>query len=477
MSVPNTKNEKNLDESSIRLEGQLNTAQLVFMVAAAAAPLTVIGGNLSVAILNGNGPGAPIGFLIAMLVMFSFVIGFATMTPFVKEPGAFFAYISKSLGRRIGLPSAYIALLTYTCIQAGIYGFAGGSLQNTFETSFGVSIPWWIFAFSFIAIVSFLGYRRVDLNAKVLSIVLVLEISVVIILDIIIFASGGKEGITSDPISSTNIFTSGISVAILFALTGFTGFESTAIYRDETRNPSRVIPRATYIAVLLIGIFYALTAWAFVVGWGPSYVVEKVAENPDGFLVATAAEYTGIIFADVINILLIISLFACVLSFHNIITRYQHALALKGDFPKKFSSVHSKHKSPWFSSLVQTATASFIIIPFAFSNVDPLVNVFGSMAGIGTVGMMMLLFITSLSVFTFFKHNQDLINNRFKTTIAPITAMTLISLCIILVLTNFPLITDLSVTTSYILICIPPLVFIIGLIVGAYSNGNKVEKL
>src|SRR5699024_4362519 len=375
MNMPKTKKEESIKTSSVRLEGELGTTQLVFMVAAAAAPLTVIGGNLSVAILNGNGPGAPVGFFIAMLVMFSFTIGFATMTPFVEEPGAFFAYITKSLGRRIGLPSAYIALLTYTGIQAGIYGFAGGSLQNTFNSNFGISVPWWVFAFVFIAIVSFLGYRRVDLNAKILSVVLTLEISVVIILDIIIFASGGKEGITADPISTSNLFTSGISVAILFALTCFTGFESTAIYRDETRNTSRVIPRATYIAVFLIGLFYALTAWAFVVGWGPSNVVDKVAENPDGFLVATALEYTGVIFADIINILLIISLFACVLSFHNIITRYQHALALKGDFPEKFSSVHKKHKSPWFSSLIQTATASLIMIPFAFSNVNPLVNV------------------------------------------------------------------------------------------------------
>ncbi|MFD1361730.1 APC family permease [Lentibacillus salinarum] len=476
MNTPITKKEESIKKSPERLEGQIGTAKLVFMVVAAAAPLTVIGGNVSIAILNGNGPGAPIGFLIAMLVMLFFSIGFATMTPYVKEPGAFYAYIRKSLGKRLGLSSAYIALVTYTSIQVGMYAFGGGSITNYFETNFGISLPWWIFSFILVAIVGFFGYRKVELSAKVLSIVLILEMSVVIILDLIIFASGGKEGITSDPISASNLFTGTISVAILFALTGFLGFESTAIYRDETRNPDRVIPRATYIAVFLIGLFYAITTWAFVVGWGPSLVVDKVAENPDGFLIATAAEYAGIIFADIVNLLLLISIFACVLSFHNIITRYQHALALEGDFPKKFSFVHERHRSPSFSSLVQTVTAVIILVPFSLTNIDPLVNIFGSMAGVATIGNMILLFLTSLSVLIFFRSNQDIISSRFKTNIAPITAMTLIFICMGLALANFQLITGLSVTISYILACIPALVFVTGFVMATYTPNRKIGE-
>lgn len=476
MNIPITKKEESIKEIPMRLEGQLGTGKLVFMVVAAAGPLTVIAGNVSIAILNGNGPGAPIGFLIAMLVMLSFSIGFATMTPYVKEPGAFYAYIRKSLGKRFGLPSAYLALVTYTSIQVGMYAFGGGSIANFFKSTFGISLPWWIVSFILVAIVGFFGYRKIDLSAKVLSVVLILEMSIVIILDLIIFASGGKEGITSDPISASNLFTGSISVSILFALTGFTGFESTAIYRDETRNPDRVIPRATYIAVFLIGLFYALTTWAFVVGWGPFHVVNKVAENPDGFLLTTAKEYAGIVFADIVNLLLLISIFACVLSFHNIITRYQHALALEGDFPKKFSFVHERHGSPSFSSLVQTVTAAIILMPFSMSNMEPLVNIFGSMGGIGTIGMMTLLFLTSLSVLFFFRSNQDIISSRFKTNVAPIIAMVLIFSCLLLALANFPLVTDLSATISYILVCIPVLVFVTGFVVATYKTNRKIGE-
>jgi hypothetical protein len=45
-----------------RLSGHLGTVGVVFMVVAAAAPLTVIGGNMPLSMGLGNGAGAPVGF-------------------------------------------------------------------------------------------------------------------------------------------------------------------------------------------------------------------------------------------------------------------------------------------------------------------------------------------------------------------------------------------------------------------------------
>ena len=43
-----------------RLSGHLGPVGIVFMVVAAAAPLTVIGGNMPLAMGLGNGAGAPV---------------------------------------------------------------------------------------------------------------------------------------------------------------------------------------------------------------------------------------------------------------------------------------------------------------------------------------------------------------------------------------------------------------------------------
>ena len=86
-----------------RLTGRLGVGAIVFMVIAAAAPLTVIGGNVPLAVGGGNGIGAPVGFLIAASVLLVFAIGFVTMTPHVREAGAFFSYVTTGLGSRAGL--------------------------------------------------------------------------------------------------------------------------------------------------------------------------------------------------------------------------------------------------------------------------------------------------------------------------------------------------------------------------------------
>ena len=118
-----------------------------------------------------------------------------------------------------------------------------------------------------------LGYRHIDLSAKVLGVALVLEIGVVLVLDVVIFATGGADGIDVESFTPATIMSGSLGVAVLFALTGFIGFEATAVFRDEARNPERTIPRATYLAVLIIGGFYALSCWALVLGSGTTHVV------------------------------------------------------------------------------------------------------------------------------------------------------------------------------------------------------------
>ncbi len=178
------------------LSGHLGTVGVVFMVVAAAAPLTVIGGNMPLAMGLGNGAGAPVGFLIAALVLLVFSIGFVTMTPYVPEAGAFFSYVTVGLGKRIGTGIAAVALIAYTAIQVGIYGYIGWAIGDTVAFYGGPEIPWPVYSFVILAIVALLGYRHIELSAKVLGVALVLEIGIVLILDLVIVASPGPAGLT-----------------------------------------------------------------------------------------------------------------------------------------------------------------------------------------------------------------------------------------------------------------------------------------
>ena len=452
------------------LRGKLGAVSVVFMVVAAAAPLTVIGGNIPLAMGLGNGAGAPVGFVIASLVLLLFSIGFVTMTPFVPEAGAFYSYVTLGLGDRLGTGIAAVALIAYTAIQVGIYGYIGWAVDTTVQFYDGPQIPWPIYSFATLAIVALLGYRRIELSAKVLGVALALEISIVVLLDLVIVANPGSAGLTLTSFQP-DVFTQGaLGIAVLFALTGFIGFEATAVFRDEARDPERTIPRATYAAVLIIGGFYAITCWAFVVAIGPDQVLETAQRTLGGeanMLLDTANDKLGRLGRDVVNVLLITSLFACVLSFHNVIARYQFVLAGKGLLPNRLSRVHQGHQSPAVSSVVQTITAAIIVGILAVLGVDPLVGVFGSMAGVATVGMVTLMLATSVAVLVYFARHREQAGGRvWQTRIAPALACLGLLASLWLVLSNFTLVTGGSATLSAVLAAVPFAGLLVGIAIG-----------
>ncbi|MGA1836215.1 APC family permease [Herbiconiux sp. 11R-BC] len=400
------------------LKGSLGVTAIVFMVVAAAAPLTVVGGAAPLGILLGNGVGFPSLYAISAVVLLLFAVGLAAMTRHVPKPGAFFTFVGYGLGKPAGLASAFLALLTYTAIQVSVHGYVGYILEVTVTGLGGPDIPWYFYSLAVIAIVGFLGYRHIDLSSKVLGILLVGEVGIVLVLVAAVVFSGGAEGLSLAPFEPNNIFSGAPGVGLMFAIAAFIGFEATAIFRDEAKDPKRTIPRATYTAVIGIGVFYTLASWGLVMAWGPDNVLGVAAEDPGAMIIVTTAKYLGVVGEIIINVLLITSMFACVLSFHNVITRYQHSMSNAGVLPNVLGDVHPKHLSPHTSSLVQTVTAAVLIVVFAIMGLDPVLQVFTWFAGVATLAIAILMAVTSLAVIVYFaRTRQD--TRLWNTVIAP----------------------------------------------------------
>lgn len=456
--------------SGRRLEGHLGTGAIIFMVIAAAAPLTVIGGNVPIAVGLGNGVGAPVGFVIASAVLFLFAVGFVAMTPHVRQAGAFFSYVAAGLGNRAGLGTALVALVAYTAIQVGIYGYMGWAANDLVTYFGGPGIAWWVYALVTMGVVATLGYRHIELSSKVLGVALVLEIAVMAALALAIFLRGGATGPAWESFTPSEALQPGLGVAVLFALTGFIGFEATAVFRDEARAPETTIPRATYAAVLIIGVFYAVSSWALVTDAGTDQVVDVAKRTLDGegnMLLDAAGTNLGEPLRDLTSVLLITSLFACVLSFHNVVARYQFNLANRGVLPAFLGEAHPVHDAPSKSSVVQTLTAAALVLVFVVAGLDPLVGVFGSMAGVATVGMVLLMAMTSISVIVFFGRHPELAEGRtLQTRVVPAIAVLGLLASLWLVLSNFDLVTGAGAVAGTVLAAIPAVALLLGVLLG-----------
>lgn len=423
--------------ASRRLSGNLGTLSVTFMVIAAAAPLTVVGGLVPIGYLVGNGLGFPVMFLVATVILLLFAVGLTAMSRFIPNAGSFFTFVSHGLGRIPGVATAWLALTCYTTVQVAVFSYLGQTLSSSIALLGGPELPWWLNTLVMIAIIGVLGYRHIELSSRVLVIVLAAEMGIVLLLGLVIIVTGGAEGLSLSPFSLENILSGSPALGLMFAIASFIGFESTVVYRNEVREPTRTIPRATYISAIVIGAFYAFAAWALIIGLGESNVIDEAAADPATLLARVTDQYLGPIGGVVIAVLFMGSMFAAVLSLHNVLTRYHHTMANARVMPDLLGTVHPRHRSPHVAAIVQVITATLFVIVLTLIGFSA-EQIFAWFAGIGTLAIVLLMALTCLSVVAYFRRTGASAS-PWHTMIAPVLGFFGLVVSAGLIAVNFPL--------------------------------------
>lgn len=393
------------DRGSHRLRpNSLGLIAVTFMVISAAAPLTGVAGAVPIAFLLGNGVGVPATFAVMTLVMLAFSVGYVAMSRHVRNAGAFYAYAARGLGGRWAGVSAFIALVAYNALQFGLIGLLGGVARGVFG-DLGVTLPWWVWSLAAVLLVGVLGYRQVDLSAKVLVVLVVLEYLIVLVVDIAILHAGGAKGLSVPLLDPGALFSGSLTVTVLFCLGSFMGFEATTIYAEEARQPDKTIPRATVLSVLLLGVFFVFTSWLMVAGVGANELALtiKALSDPTQLFFELAARYVGGPVPAMAGVLLVSSLFAALCAFHSYIARYSYVAGREGLLPAACGRTHDEFESPHIGSLVQTFCALSAVALFAGLGLDPVLNLFTWISQVGVLGVLGLMAITCLAVVVFFR--------------------------------------------------------------------------
>lgn len=424
MALTGSTSEK--DSGTALRKGRLGVLGIVFFVVAAAAPLVGMTGAVPVAIVLGNGAAAPGAYLVVGITLLLFSVGYAAMSQRVTNAGAFFAYVGQGLGRHAGVGSAFVSILAYLAIQLAIFGFFGGLLAG----QVGV-LPWWGWSLLAWVAVTVLSLLSVDIGAKLLGGLMILELTALVITAVAILVNGGPEGLDlAASFSPAQIIAGGLAgsagIAFAFAFASFIGFEATAIYGEESKNPKRVVPRATYLAVGVITVLFALTAFAMVTGMGSSTVIERTLElsgelaDPAAVLFSLAAQYVGPWMATVMSILVLSSLFAGLLAFQNSASRYLFAMSRGGVLPARLSAVN-RRGAPSVASLVTSVITGAVMVVFALFQLDPVLNLFFWFSGLAVVAIVLIEILVCVAVIVYFRRNPGQ-ENIFQTMIAPILA-------------------------------------------------------
>ena len=477
---------RSLKRSSIGVVG------IVFFVVAASAPLIGMTGAVPVAMVLGSGTGVPGVYLAVGLTLLLFSVGYTAMSHKVTNAGAFFSYVGRGLGIKAGVASAFASVLGYVVIQLAIYGFFGGVTELTMA-EFGINAPWWVWSIGAWVIVTLLSLLAVDVGAKILGVLLSLEVLVLVIAGVAMLINGGPEGWNlGESFNPTIVFAGGFAgtagIAIAFAFASFIGFEATAIYGEESKDPKRTVPRATYWAIGIISGLFAVVTFAMVTGMGASNLIDEVLErsdfleDPAGVLFSLADQYVGgwLMFAMII--LVVTSLFAGLLAFQNASARYWYAMGRAKVFPDFFGGTN-KSGAPQAGALSTSVIALVVMVVFAIFGLHPIVNMFFWFSAVAVVAIFFVEILVSIAVVAFFRKEGGA--NLWKGTIAPIGAAILLTVGLYLLMARFNLLSELAPADvdpslpesawmlsplGWVLILLPFIVAIIGVIVATVKK-------
>jgi amino acid transporter len=455
-------------------------------------------GAVPVAMLLGNGSATPGAYLAVGLTLLVFSVGYAAMSSKVTNAGAFFAFVGKGLGPKAGVASAYASIIGYVTIQLAIYGFFGLVISLT-AAGFGLSLPWWAWALISWVVVTLLSLLSVDIGAKVLGVLLSVELLALIITALAILGNGGPEPIDFNAsFNPALVFAGGFAgtagIALAFAFASFIGFEATAIYGEESKNPKRDVPRATYWAIGIISGLFALVSFAMVVGMGSTQLIDQVIErstglaDPAAVLFSLAAEYVSPELVLVMAILVITSLFAGLLAFQNAAARYFFAMGRGGVMPSMLGETN-KAGAPQNGALLTSIIAGAVIVIFAAAGLDPFLNLFSWMSGIAVIAVVAVEVLVSIAVIAYF--NKAGGGTLWNSKIAPAASVVLMLAGLYLLMSRFNLLAgttadgvDPSLPESawalsglgWFFVLLPFLAMIVGYVV-AGTRKNKNDAL
>jgi len=407
-----------------KLSGSMGTIALMLTVLAFSAPMAVVEGFIPYTIYFG-GPGATFAFALTTVVLLLFAVGYIAMTRHIPKPGNFYAFISAGLGRATGLGSAFLATTGYICILGGNHVYFGVATSELITSFGGPHTPWLLWSFIGWATVTILGHFHIELSARILMIAMTIEVLVVLIFNAFVIGQGGAEGLSAEPLT-LHAFTQGnIAVTLVFTILVFLGFEATALFRDEVRNPNHTVPRATYSAIVFIGILYVLACYAMTMAYG-SQAWEVAKENPIKMFPQAIGLFVHPAFEQLVFFSVIISIFAANLSIHNVSSRYIMNLAADRALPEILAAVHIRHISPYMGSAAAGIFALALVLISYLSKIDATAY-YAIIMGIGAIAIIFTMGLVSFAVAGWFaKHGIPADTNILKVYIAPIIAGTVL---------------------------------------------------
>jgi amino acid transporter len=365
------------------------------------------------------GVSAPLTYLAAFLVCLVVAVPMLGLARHLPSAGGFYTYVSAGIGPKSGFMTGWLYAISVTVVPAALAAFTGAVIQDELNSKFGINAPWWLYSIAILAICFFCAYRGLVLSVRFLLVMTCFEMVVGIGLALTGVLNPGAGGVNLNGFNPIHISNgSGFFLAVVLSIFAFTGFESAAAVAQESRNPRRIVPRAIFGSLMIVGIFYIVTSWGLQIGWGTDKLAGlEGSANAPAFVLADRL-WNGaslIVLIALINSGLGVCI-ACTTS----ATRTIYGIARTGALPAFFTRVQPKHRTPITAVVVQSLIA-FVVCLGVGIPIGPL-NLFNVLGTTGTFIYIPIFILMNIAAFLYFRRVHPEEFNVWAYVIAPIVS-------------------------------------------------------
>ncbi|MGN7186675.1 APC family permease [Microbacterium enclense] len=314
------------------------------------------------------GASAPIAFIIAFIPMLFIAFAYRELNNAVPDCGTTFTWSTKAFGPWIGWMGGWGVAVAGMVVLANLSQIAGVYLWSLVgDGSLAENAPLvTVTGVAFIAAMTFISYRGVEIGERVQNILLAVQylvLALFVVLALWKFFDGTAPNPTPFDIGWFNPFGfddfSGFTEAVLLALFIYWGWDTCLALNEETKDPTRIPGRAALLTtVILLGTYVAVTVAAMMyAGVGEDGAGLSNPDNAEDVFLALKDGLFGP-FGWVLVVAVLISAVSSTQTTILPTARGTLAMAAYKALPARFRSVHPRYRTPSFSTLVMGVVAS-----------------------------------------------------------------------------------------------------------------------
>lgn len=314
------------------------------------------------------GASAPIAFIIAFIPMLFIAFAYRELNNAVPDCGTTFTWSTKAFGPWIGWMGGWGVAVAGMVVLANLSQIAGVYLWSLVgDGSLAENAPLvTVTGVAFIAAMTFISYRGVEIGERVQNILLAVQylvLALFVVLALWKFFDGTAPNPTPFDIGWFNPFGfddfSGFTEAVLLALFIYWGWDTCLALNEETKDPTRIPGRAALLTtVILLGTYVTVTVAAMMyAGVGEDGAGLANPDNAEDVFLALKDGLFGP-FGWVLVVAVLISAVSSTQTTILPTARGTLAMAAYKALPARFRSVHPRYRTPSFSTLVMGVVAS-----------------------------------------------------------------------------------------------------------------------